>query len=217
MLKYSTAILHKRKKCGMAAIQSILIGYLFGGINPAYIIGKLKGIDIRKSGTKNPGASNAAIVMGAKTGVLIALFDILKAVTAINLAKFLFPFFAYSLELAGVGCILGHMYPVFMEFHGGKGVACLAGLIIAFDIKVFVALASAVISIALILDHLVLVPVLASIAFPVIYAKKVGSVAGTMIIVIASAAILHKHVENIKWLKEGNEIPLSVLWKKKEK
>ena len=201
----------------MAAIQSILIGYLFGGINPAYIIGKLKGIDIRKSGTKNPGASNAAIVMGAKTGVLIALFDILKAVTAINLAKFLFPFFAYSLELAGVGCILGYMYPVFMEFHGGKGVACLAGLIIAFDIKVFVALASAVISIALILDHLVLVPVLASIAFPVIYAKKVGSVAGTMIIVIASAAILHKHVENIKWLKEGNEIPLSVLWKKKEK
>ena len=118
----------------MAAIQSILIGYLFGGINPAYIIGKLKGIDIRKSGTKNPGASNAAIVMGAKTGVLIALFDILKAVTAINLAKFLFPFFSYSLELAGVGCILGHMYPVFMEFHGGKGVACLAGLIIAFDI-----------------------------------------------------------------------------------
>lgn len=200
----------------MQIIQSMLIGYLFGGINPAYIIGKLRGIDIRKTGTKNPGASNAAIVMGVKTGVLIAIFDILKAVTAINIARVLFPQFAYALEFSGAGCILGHMYPIFMKFQGGKGVACLAGLILAFDIKVFIGLASFVIGLALLLDHMVIVPVAASIIFPVIYAKKVGSILGTIISVIISFVILHKHKENLRWLKEGKEISINILWKKEK-
>ncbi len=110
-----------------------LIGYLIGSINPAYILGKiLRGIDIRKYGSGNAGASNAAKVLGKPAGVVTAIFDMCKGIIAGSVAWWL------SLKLsihsflpfiiAGVFAIIGHDFPFYLNFKGGKGAATAYGL-----------------------------------------------------------------------------------------
>ena len=84
----------------------ILLGFLVGGINPAYIIGRFKGFDIRKKGSGNAGASNAVIVMGKGIGVFSALFDIAKAVFCVKIAYILFPQLKIAKVLCGSACII---------------------------------------------------------------------------------------------------------------
>ena len=109
----------------MKYVLCILIGYLMGSINPSYIIARLRGFDIREKGSQNAGASNALILFGKVIGIGCALFDIAKAAFAIWLCETLFPEFAYSYAVTGVACIVGHSFPFYMKFKGGKGLACL--------------------------------------------------------------------------------------------
>ena len=99
----------------------MFMGYLIGTINPSYIIAKLCGFDIREKGSKNAGASNALILFGKITGIGCALFDIAKATLIVWLCETLFPELAYSFAVTGVACILGHVFPFYMKFKGGKG------------------------------------------------------------------------------------------------
>lgn len=122
----------------MFRIFAILIGYAFGAIQTAYILGKLKGIDIREHGSGNAGTTNTMRVLGTKAGLIVFLGDCLKCIAAILLSWFLFkdsnPDYGYLIKLyAGLGAILGHNFPFYLGFHGGKGVACTAGMIISFD------------------------------------------------------------------------------------
>ena len=98
----------------MTILCCILIGYLIGTINPAYIIGKLRGIDVRKEGSKNAGASNAFIIFGKVLGIFVVFFDIGKACFAIALTDTLFPTFTWSYALTASACILGHIFPFYM-------------------------------------------------------------------------------------------------------
>ena len=97
-----------------------LIGYGFGNINPAYIISRIKGFDIRQRGSGNAGASNVALTIGKKAAVLTALFDIFKSAAANVIVYKLFPELPCSHILGGAFCILGHIFPVIMGFRGGK-------------------------------------------------------------------------------------------------
>lgn len=196
------------------AILCMVIGYLIGGINAPYLAGILQGIDIRKKGSGNAGATNAFLVLGKKAGILSALFDIFKAFFSIKLAVFLFRNFAYAGEVAGVSCILGHMFPVFMEFRGGKGLACLGGSVLAFNLKVFLVMLLICAALAVAFDYIVVVPVAASIAFPAVYTVMTGKTWGAAIMLIATAAILYKHMENFGRIREGKELRLSYLWNK---
>ena len=112
----------------LSVILCALLGYLLGCINPAYLIARARGFDIRSRGSGNAGASNAVITMGKAAGVFSAIIDIFKAWLAVCLATRYFT--ALSVggmpvagEIAGVACILGHMFPFFMAFRGGKGFA----------------------------------------------------------------------------------------------
>ncbi|MBQ4111933.1 MAG: glycerol-3-phosphate acyltransferase, partial [Clostridia bacterium] len=105
----------------MKYVLCLLIGYVTGTINPSYIIARLRGFDIREKGSGNAGASNALILFGKVLGIGCALFDIAKAAFAIWLCGRLFPGLAYSLAITGVACILGHVFPFYMKFKGGKG------------------------------------------------------------------------------------------------
>ncbi len=198
----------------METIGCIILGYLIGGINPAYLIGKRRGFDIRKRGSGNAGASNAVIVMGKRIGVLSAFFDIFKSFLTVRLSTWLFPNFAYAVVLSGVSCILGHMYPVFMGFRGGKGLACLGGMILAYDWTFFVALLSSELILVLIVDYICVVPITASIIFPVVYALRTKSLVGTLVLLISTLFILIKHVENLKRIRKGTEAHFSFLWKR---
>lgn len=116
-----------------------LIGYLLGNIQAGYLLGKLlKKVDIRTLGQGNAGASNAVESLGWKFGVLVALIDILKGVAAILLVKFMFSVGfnkegALLLYTAGYFAILGHIYPFYMKFKGGKGTATLIGILLGMN------------------------------------------------------------------------------------
>lgn len=122
-------------------IASLLIGYLFGICQTAYVVGKMNGIDIREHGSGNAGTTNALRVLGKKAGAIVFAGDFLKCFIAIHLVKIIFKSSgADILPLLGLyaatGCILGHNFPIQLNFRGGKGIACTAGLLAAFDIRI---------------------------------------------------------------------------------
>ncbi len=118
-------------------VLSICLGYAFGLFQTAYIYGRTQGIDIRKVGSGNAGTTNALRNFGTKVGVMVLLCDMLKCVLAVLLAKALFSGFGLPPRLigiyAGAGAVLGHCFPFYMQFKGGKGIACLAGLLLSFS------------------------------------------------------------------------------------
>ena len=190
-----------------------IIGYLVGTLNPSYLIAKIKGFDIRSKGSGNAGASNAIINFGKKIGIPCAIFDILKASLAVVILKMLFPK-KHTFAITGAGCIIGHIMPFYMGFKGGKGLACLGGIIAAFDIRVFLIMLAIEIVLVLITDYICFVPMSAAVVFPIVYGFMTDNWIGALILSIASVLILLKHIENIKRIKIGLEMHFSYLWNK---
>ena len=117
-------------------ILCLAIGYAFGLFQTGYLYGKSQGIDIRKVGSGNAGTTNTLRALGPKAGLIVMIGDIMKCLLAILITHFLFGRKMYEMDYllriyTAIGCILGHNYPFYMKFKGGKGVACTAGLIIA--------------------------------------------------------------------------------------
>ncbi|MCR5322863.1 MAG: glycerol-3-phosphate acyltransferase [Lachnospiraceae bacterium] len=200
---------------------SILGGYLIGTINPSYIIARIKGFDIRKSGSGNAGGSNAVITMGGKIGILCSLLDILKAYMVVVLTVRFFPECTYVRSASSVAVILGHMFPFYMGFKGGKGLACLGGTILAYDPMLFVIMLTMAVVIAFVTDYIVFVPLTVSVIYPIIYCYMDHKVIGTkqavismLILFIATLFMWNRHFENLKRIKNGTEAHLSYLWKK---
>ena len=200
----------------MKYVFCIIIGYLIGAINPSYIIAKLQGFDIREKGSKNAGASNALILFGKVLGVGCALFDIAKAAFAIWLCAKLFSELAYSFAVTGVACILGHVFPFYMKFRGGKGLACLGGMILAFEWRVFLVMLAIEIVVAFVTDYICFVPMTASAIFPFVYLIMRRDVPGALIIALILPLMLYKHKENLKRIKQKTEMPFSFLWNKEK-
>lgn len=125
-------------------IICLAIGYLCGLFQTAYIYGKSKGIDIREKGSGNAGTTNTLRTFGTKAGILVLCGDIVKCIIACSIARFVVvpmtePELKYLLILyAAAGVILGHNFPFYMHFKGGKGIAATAGLIICFHWSFFI-------------------------------------------------------------------------------
>lgn len=137
-------------------IFCIGIGYCFGLIQTAYIYGRLHGIDIRDHGSGNSGTTNALRVLGKKAGLLVFLGDLFKATLPCVIARVLgtlfFPDILYPMILwSGFGVVLGHNFPFYMKFKGGKGVAATAGVILGLlDFRIIiVCLLSFIITVAI--------------------------------------------------------------------
>lgn len=128
----------------MGRIICLIIGYLCGLFQTSYIYGKSKGIDIREKGSGNAGTTNTLRVFGMKAGILVLCGDIVKCAVACLIARFVVvpmtnPELKYLLVLyAAAGAILGHDFPFYMHFKGGKGIAATAGLIICFHWSFFI-------------------------------------------------------------------------------
>lgn len=119
----------------MKVVITILLSYLLGCFSSAYVLGKLtKNIDIREYGSGNAGATNALRVLGKKLGALTFLLDILKGILAVVIGKYLL-----GLDgglLASIFVVLGHNFPVFLNFKGGKGVATSLGVLMILNWKI---------------------------------------------------------------------------------
>lgn len=119
-----------------ARILVLIIGYIFGNFQTAFIYGKLNGIDIREHGSGNAGTTNTLRVLGTKAGLIVFAGDMLKAIISITIVRFMFRnVFPDILQLlliyTGFGCILGHDYPCYIQFKGGKGIASTGGIMVA--------------------------------------------------------------------------------------
>jgi glycerol-3-phosphate acyltransferase PlsY len=111
-------------------VSAIVIGYLLGSFPSAYLAGRLrKGIDIRKVGSKNMGAMNVYYQVGLMEAVLVTLADLGKGIGAILLARWLNVSLTFQL-IVGLAAVMGHIFPVFLKFHGGKGAATAIGILI---------------------------------------------------------------------------------------
>jgi glycerol-3-phosphate acyltransferase PlsY len=124
-------------------IACLAVGYVFGLFQTGYIIGKKKKVDIRQVGSGNPGTTNAMRTLGAKAGILTFLGDCIKTILAVVLCRcmvgHLYPELYSSLKYivgmyAGLGAVLGHNFPFYLNFKGGKGIAASGGFIIAFGV-----------------------------------------------------------------------------------
>lgn len=120
----------------MERLVSVLIGYVFGLLQTGYLYGKLHHIDIRKQGSGNAGTTNALRTMGWKAGVVTLLGDAFKCVFAVLLVRLIYgesheEMLPLLSMYAGMGAVLGHNYPFYMKFKGGKGIATTAGLLLS--------------------------------------------------------------------------------------
>lgn len=193
---------------GMEYIISILLGYLLGSSSMTYYLGRMRNMDVREHGTGNLGASNAAVTMGWGAAVIVAVHDIGKAILAVFLARWLFPGVAYLGELAGVACVLGHMYPFYLGFRGGKGLASLIGMTIALNIPVALGVVILLAVITVSANYIALGTIALSVVVPIALWIVTGDVWVAVILLPASLVMVFKHMENVKRILAGTEIGL---------
>lgn len=199
-------------------IVTILIGYLFGCSNMAYYIGKIKGIDLKKSGSKNYGASNTFALVGAKAGVIVFIHDFLKPIIAMLLTKFIFKDVAWIPPVTGAAVVVGHIFPFYAKFNGGKGYASFIGMSIMLHPLIGSILFLASVGFALITDYVVASTFFMIVAMPIVSFITGGVIEG-VIVLLASILILIKHKDNIinLYTKNGKEMTIRSALNKKYK
>ena len=190
----------------MEILLCIMVGYLLGCLSPAAFFSKLKKIDLRKEGTGNLGATNVTMVLGRKYGILVLLFDIAKSFIAVKLAQKLFPAFLVSGLLAGAAAVAGHIYPFYLKFKGGKGLAAFGGLILSVDPLLFVVLL--VISLALMfaVNYSAAMPFSSAVLFPILYGVRTCGDLSVLIVTAVSILIICKFWSNLVRAIHGEDI-----------
>lgn len=212
----------------IARLISLLIGYLFGLIQTSYIYGKFKGVDIRTLGSKNAGTTNALRTMGKKAGIITVIGDIGKSILAVMVITLIFQGkFSNNIDLlklyAGVGVILGHNFPFYLGFRGGKGIASTIGLSLALSPWTG-PIGLIVFCIAFLTSHYVsvaslsfytgfLATVIIFSRFDLLFIQSVHRFEAVIIMILLWALAIYSHRENIIRLKEGRE-PQTFLRKK---
>lgn len=192
----------------MGYIIPILLGYLLGSSNMAYYISRYQKKDIRAGGTGNLGASNATVLLGWKAGVTVALHDIGKAALAVLVAKGLCPGLEHAGAAAGVAAVLGHIFPFYLKFKGGKGLASFWGMTVALNWKLGL-IAALVILLATVITDYIVIGTFSTIALVPFYTGLIAqNWVMALIIAIASVTIFYKHWENIGRLIRKEEIGL---------
>ena len=209
----------------MERLICVLIGYLCGLVQTGYIYGKINHIDIRKHGSGNAGTTNALRTLGWKAGIITFIGDCFKCVVAVLIVRLIFKENANHELLAfyaGMGAVLGHNYPFYLKFKGGKGIASTAGLILAINPVMFVVVAVVFIAILLTTQYVSLGSIVIMILFVaqvVIFGQHGGFHLTGMelyefygIAVFLALLAIWRHRANIKRLLTGTENKINV-WK----
>lgn len=191
----------------------LAIGYLFGCFSTGYIVGKRSKVDIRKYGSGNAGTTNAFRTLGKKAGIITFLGDFIKAVIPILLVRFLiFPDQEYTklLEtIIGFGVVMGHNYPFWLRFKGGKGIAVTAGVFASFDFRIIPVGIILFATVVLVTKYVSVGSLLIALLLPVwiaitqqdntYYIPMIG------VALCFTCSAIYKHRANIKRLMNGTE------------
>jgi acyl phosphate:glycerol-3-phosphate acyltransferase len=197
----------------MTWLLIFLLSYLLGSIPWGYVFARSKGIDIRQQGSGNIGAANVLRVMGKKWGYLVFLCDFLKGFLSVKLGSLIAAYFLADVALANViaatACVLGHDYPVWLGFKGGKGIATLAGAVLSlFSPLVFVSFGVVWIAAFLIGRYTSLASISAAVALPIAVSLIDAATARPLLVgfsVFMGALAIWRHRGNIVRLLNGTE------------
>lgn len=192
----------------VAFFIAIIVGYLLGSSSMAFYLSKFKRVDARSHGSGNLGASNTTALFGWGAGILVALHDIGKSVLAVLLARLLFPESDNIGLVAGVACVLGHIFPFYLKFRGGKGFASFWGMTLAVNWKLALVLALVAVLITLLTDYIALATTATAITVPVYMGIQAHSLVPTLILLVATAVIILKHLDNYRRILKGEEMGL---------
>lgn len=204
----------------------LILAYLIGSIPTSVWIGrKFYGIDLRERGSGNAGSTNAMRILGWKAGIIVLLVDMFKgwlAVNLIHLTQFYIPetgkFITFQLML-GVAAILGHIFPVYVGFRGGKGVATLFGLVLAINPEPTLICAGIFVVTLLLTKYVSVSSMTAGFAFPVmvIFVFKETTMSLVIFSLIIAILLLFTHQKNIERLLAHKEKKANFLLSKRGK
>ena len=210
-------------------VAALLLAYLLGSIPTAYWYGKtFFNIDIREHGSGNAGATNTFRVLGKRAGTVVMLVDVLKGFAAASLAQLLRKTGTLT-ESEWLGCallfgfiaVIGHLYPIFAQFKGGKGVATLLGMVLAIRPEAAVVCIGVWLLVVIASQYVSLGSLLAALAFPILLLLRAFGqpenpiLIGFGFLVFLMVAITHK--KNIGRLIQGNESRTVLIKLKKTK
>ncbi|MFG6366073.1 glycerol-3-phosphate 1-O-acyltransferase PlsY [Schaedlerella sp.] len=204
----------------MERIICLAIGYICGLLQTGYLVGKMNHVDIRKEGSGNAGSTNALRVMGWKAGAMTFAGDVIKCLAAVLIARYLYRDTEYVPLLAmyaGMGATLGHNFPFYLKFKGGKGIAVLAGLVLATGFVMVPIPLTAFLIAVLLTRYVSLGSLLASSMFflEVLFYGQLGGfdmefryrMELYVLVFLLMALAWVRHKENIKRLLAGTENP----------
>jgi len=204
----------------MRLIIICVIGYLFGCIHGSQIVGNYKNINIKKNGMKNAGASNTTLLLGWKYGIIVALIDVFKAIFSILLVMIVLNYYGVIHEaqiiyiyINALFVIIGHNYPMTMNFNGGKGTASFIGLILMIDWKIAFIGLFILLLLSFATDYLVIGVLSMYISFIGFTYYSFG-IFPVLIAVLLFALSVMKHMENYKRIMSKEEIKLSSFLRK---
>ena len=198
----------------MFRLICLLIGYGFGCIQSAYILGRAVGkIDIREYGSGNAGFTNTTRVLGKKVGAIVFLIDLFKLIAAYFICAALFKNMTGSAILAGayagIGTVLGHNFPFYLGFRGGKGIACTLGLMLCVNWKIALITYAIGFVVFMAKKYISLSSLTMALLYPVIMIitrNRFGFTIEEILIMFALCALAYiKHISNIKRLLSGTE------------
>ncbi len=200
----------------------LLWGYAVGCLHGSVVAQKISGVNLKETGVKNAGASNATIVLGKKFGALVAAIDIGKGAVVVLLVRYfaenaVLPgdIVALFLFLAGAAAVIGHNFPFYMNFNGGKGTATVIGVLLAIDWRVGLIGFALFVVVALVTDFLVLGVLMLYVTLIAIAVWADGYWPVVIAVVLFGIAIW-KHLENFQRMKERSEKRVSAVLKKKK-
>ena len=204
----------------MNEVLFIILAYLIGSIPTAVWVSKFFfDIDIRDYGSGNSGATNTYRVLGSKWGTLVMIVDMIKAIVAVKLAFFLPYSFESDIYLVnmqlglGLAAVLGHIFPIWAEFRGGKGVATLFGMVLGIQPNVALCCVGVFILVLYVTRWVSFSSILASIAFPVfilVIFNEPEKLYRVFAITVALLVLL-THQKNITRLLKGSESKVPIL------
>lgn len=209
------------------SISALIAAYLLGSIPTAVWLGQaFYGVDVREYGSGNAGATNTFRVLGKKPGIAVMTIDILKGYTATKLAyliglsvtgpKFSEQFVNYELAL-GVIAVMGHLFPIFAGFRGGKGVATLFGMVLAVNPLAGLLCVTTFVTVLIISKHVSLASISAGFAFPLgtVFLFQSSVKSEVLYSICVCVLIMVTHQKNIERLLKGKESKV-YLFRKKE-
>lgn len=199
----------------------VVLAYLIGSLPTAVLVSKyIYGIDIREHGSGNAGATNTFRILGAKAGVGVMLVDMLKGFLAVKLVYFSHltaePYVNLEVFL-GLAAVLGHIFPIWADFRGGKGIATLFGMILAIQPLVAVSLVAVFVFMLFITRYVSLSSISASIAFPllILFIFREPELSYRLFAIATACLVVLTHYKNIGRLIHGNESKVAMFRKRR--